>query len=89
MTIAEVISKIDANEFRKQRDCLAKIISTDDDLTVDDYEALEGIQNLLDHIYDACLEESPIEDWRYEVSNGDTRLGYEEWRAHRLESEEV
>ena len=24
-------------------------------------------------------------DWRAEVSNGDTRLGYEEWKAHQKE----
>ncbi len=29
----------------------------------------------------------PLEDWRYEVANGDTRLGYSEWAAHKAESE--
>lgn len=27
--------------------------------------------------------EHPVEDWRYEVANDDTRLGYQEWIAHR------
>ena len=28
----------------------------------------------------------PIEDWRYEVANGDTKLGYKEWVQHQKES---
>lgn len=28
--------------------------------------------------------EHPLSDWRYEVQNGDTRLGYWEWVAARL-----
>lgn len=27
-----------------------------------------------------------IDDWRYEVLNDDTRLGFKEWLAHREES---
>jgi len=27
----------------------------------------------------------PVSDWQYEVANGDTRLGYWEWAAHRGE----
>lgn len=29
----------------------------------------------------------PIEDWKYEVQSGDTRLGYEQWVESRKESE--
>ena len=29
----------------------------------------------------------PMDDWQYEVSNGDTRLGYAAWLAGRLESD--
>ena len=29
----------------------------------------------------------PSEDWKYEVANGDTRLGYREWARAREESE--
>lgn len=29
----------------------------------------------------------PEGDWRYEVGNGDTRLGYEEWLMGRIEGE--
>lgn len=29
----------------------------------------------------------PESDWKYDVSNGDTKLSYEEWVAHNLESE--
>lgn len=28
----------------------------------------------------------PVGDWQYEVANGDTRLGYAEWRAHQIEA---
>ena len=27
----------------------------------------------------------PVEDWKYEVSNDDTRLGYAEWVKHQKE----
>ena len=27
----------------------------------------------------------PISDWRYEVANGDTMLGYMEWVEHKVE----
>jgi len=27
----------------------------------------------------------PVEDWRYEVQNDDTRLGYLEWVSHKRE----
>jgi predicted Zn-ribbon and HTH transcriptional regulator len=29
----------------------------------------------------------PIEEWRVEAGNGDTVLGYDEWRAHKIESD--
>jgi hypothetical protein len=25
----------------------------------------------------------PVKDWQYEIANGDTRLGYREWRLHQ------
>lgn len=28
----------------------------------------------------------PLEDWQYEVANGDTRLGYSDWLHHRIEA---
>lgn len=31
------------------------------------------------------VERFPIEDWRYEADNGDTKLGYVEWRAAKME----
>ena len=30
-----------------------------------------------------------VEDWRYEIANEDTRLGYWEWAANRIDSGEV
>lgn len=31
--------------------------------------------------------EQPVDDWKYEVENGDTQLGYWEWVQQRLEHE--
>ena len=28
---------------------------------------------------------APLADWRYEVANDDTRLGYHEWRDRQIE----
>lgn len=30
-----------------------------------------------------------LEDWQYEVANGDTVLGFHEWRQHNAEAELV
>jgi hypothetical protein len=30
----------------------------------------------------------PRSDWRYEVANGDTKLGYAEWIGHKYEAEQ-
>lgn len=30
----------------------------------------------------------PLGDWQYEVANGDTKLGYEDWVEHRRQSDE-
>lgn len=32
-------------------------------------------------------DEYPVSDWQYEVANGDTRLGYEEWLKRRKDAE--
>jgi hypothetical protein len=34
-------------------------------------------------------ERFPYEDWRNDVWSGDTRLGYAEWVAHNVESEDA
>lgn len=34
---------------------------------------------------DGWDQEFPIEDWRYEVADGDTKLGYDNWLAVKLE----
>jgi len=31
----------------------------------------------------------PAEDWKYEVANGDTRLGYGEWVEHQRDAKRV
>jgi hypothetical protein len=33
-------------------------------------------------------DEFPISDWRYDVANGDTKLGYIDWVLHNIESHE-
>lgn len=30
----------------------------------------------------------PLSDWMYEVQNGDTRLGYEDWVEHKIDMED-
>lgn len=41
-----------------------------------------------DHDYWGEHPDHPLDDWRYEVQNGDTRMGYWEWVMARLESSE-
>ena len=31
----------------------------------------------------------PLEDWQYEVANGDTRRGYHEWVAAKREEDDT
>jgi hypothetical protein len=40
---------------------------------------------------EAAQEAGPwtIEDWRYEVANGDTRLGFEDWLAGKIEADDA
>ena len=63
-----------------ERDAIAQYIAANPpDLTVEliwpsPYEPVEG---------DTVLR-FPIEDWQYEVANGDTWLGYAEWLAAKL-----
>jgi hypothetical protein len=37
-------------------------------------------------VYVVLRWEHPEEDWQHEVANGDTRLGYQEWREHQIEA---
>jgi hypothetical protein len=32
---------------------------------------------------------APVDDWKYAVANGDTRLGYWSWAASKLEADAV
>jgi hypothetical protein len=45
----------------------------------------ERINNVNDGF---CDEEYSREDWKYEVTNGDTLLGYVDWVLHKMEAEE-
>jgi len=41
--------------------------------------------------YNICRrdeEKYPIDDWRYDVAEGNTVLGYAEWVQHRKEADE-
>jgi len=37
--------------------------------------------------FDLGNEDYPLEDWKYQVANGDTILGYVDWVCHQVESE--
>ncbi len=67
-------------------DCIQGSRLTASDLP-DDFlairEAMKECQNT-----EAPSEMFPVSDWQYEVANGDTKLGYDEWLEHRIESEE-
>jgi len=47
-----------------------------------------GITDITDY-HTISSDMYTVEDWRYEVQNEDTCLGYEEWRQHRMEAERV
>lgn len=36
---------------------------------------------------DEPCDRYPVSDWKYEVANGDTSLGYETWLDHKIEAE--
>lgn len=40
------------------------------------------------HWYGQPGDYFPVEDWQADVANGDTRLGYEDWVIHQMESHE-
>ena len=33
------------------------------------------------------ISDLPVEDWQYEVANGDTRLGYHDWLTRKRKDE--
>jgi len=35
---------------------------------------------------DECPAFADLHDWRYQVANGDTKLGFYEWRVHNAEA---
>jgi len=47
---------------------------------------IEGVSREEEFSQDV-LDRFPREDWRCDVANNDTSLGYEEWLAHNVESE--
>jgi hypothetical protein len=47
-----------------------------------------GVPGKADYFADkqAAEELYTVSDWQYEVANGDTKLGYDEWLEHRIEA---
>ena len=43
----------------------------------------------MEELIRALKERHPVDDWKYEVSNGDTLLGYKEWLMHHYEAETI
>ncbi len=33
----------------------------------------------------AAIKKALVKDWKYQVANGDTRLGWEDWLLHMME----
>lgn len=55
------------------------------------YQVTMPAESSLDVAIEAVVEDHtdyPRSDWQYEVSNGDTKLGYAEWLEHKLEAED-
>ena len=53
----------------------------------DDADALRAIANRVENAVLTMREGRRGEDWRYEVANGDTVLGFREWLEHKIEAE--
>jgi len=53
-----------------------------DEEDVEEYEYHSGQPDV--RVEDVTVPDTMV-DWRYEVANGDTRLGYDEWLAHKRE----
>lgn len=52
-----------------------------DEITIslrDQCEAIDKLRAAIDG-FNAEEEQFPVEDWRYEVANGDTQRGYRDW----------
>lgn len=87
------IPNVDLKKLDKQRLMLAKIAHTKGQLLEpEELTALDGIVNMLDAWSDArylaiANNKYPLEDWRYNVTNGDTKLGYKDWVQHNVESD--
>jgi len=61
-------------------DCLEQAV--EDGILTDDRGPI--IERKIDESADLA-DKQLLEDWRYEVANGDTRLGFVEWRLHQKE----
>jgi hypothetical protein len=49
-----------------------------------DEEQADRIARAMNCNYNSGLD---LRDWKYEIQSGDTRLGFDEWVAHKLEAE--
>jgi hypothetical protein len=50
----------------------------------DTHKHVKAATAIISHWED--VSEFPSEDWKYEVANGDTRLGYREWVEHQRDA---
>lgn len=52
----------------------------------DDWSQCEGVCPVkMSPHYDPKAPLYPVSDWKYEVANNDTQLGYTEWLAQKME----
>ena len=52
------------------------------------YEVEGYLDALLDDDPWASCPEDPVEDWQYEVADGDTRQGYRSWLYNKFMNED-
>lgn len=80
--------------YRALMEASEKLLDIDDErnYTPEDLKAIreeaEDLQTLASKLEIPAIKDHrfPAEDWRYEVANGDTSLGYKEWLEHKREA---
>jgi len=93
-TLFGILSSFDAGEDIKTK--WEQVVREMVDLVLTDFtEPIEITDGIIGMVRQACGETGitpeqrfPIEDWKYEVANGDTTMGYAEWLAHSMEAYE-
>lgn len=61
------------------------------DCHAESFEGIEAAKKLAARFegqeVDVVESEDDVADWKYEVANGDTRLGFAEWLEHKRDAE--